>query len=124
MQAEQRPRARCLNALRQLSAGLVARRHLHAGGAFAREQDCLNDAILSRGLTRGEYFSGKLVARAGGSVDDHGRAPARVFLGDPAGSTRPVEAGQVLSQARNTRIEAWEPEKVFTSTHGSSSVRK
>jgi hypothetical protein len=35
-----------------------------AGAALSREQDCLNDAILSRGITRGEYISGKLLARS------------------------------------------------------------
>jgi hypothetical protein len=34
-----------------------------AGGALTREQDCLNDAILSRGVTRGEYIGAKMLAR-------------------------------------------------------------
>ena len=90
-----------------------------AGGAFTREQDCLNDAILSRGLTRGEYFSGKLLARALAVL----LMVAGVLLPASFWAIRQdqlvrSEAGQVLSQARNTRIEAWDPQKVFTSTHG------
>lgn len=90
-----------------------------AGGALAREQDCLNDAILSRGLTRGEYLSGKLLARALAVLV----MVAGVLLPASLWAIRQdqlvrSEAGQVLSQARNTRIEAWEPQKVFTSTHG------
>src|SRR5512145_1554831 len=34
-----------------------------AGAALSRESDCLNDAVLSRGVTRGEYIIGKLIAR-------------------------------------------------------------
>jgi hypothetical protein len=35
-----------------------------AGGALMREQDCLTEAILSRGVTRGEYIGAKLIARS------------------------------------------------------------
>ena len=34
-----------------------------AGAALLREADCLNDAILSRGVTRGEYIVGKSISR-------------------------------------------------------------
>ncbi len=90
-----------------------------AGSAFSREQDCLNDAILSRGLTRGEYISGKMAARCvamflviGGVL-----LPASFWAIRQDQLVR-TEAGQVASQARNTRIEAWDPKKVFAETDG------
>jgi multidrug resistance efflux pump len=90
-----------------------------AGSALSREQDCLNDAILSRGLTRGEYLGGKLIARSlaifimiGGIL-----LPAGFWAIRQDQLVR-TEAGQVASQARNTRIEAWEPKKIFAETDG------
>jgi multidrug efflux pump subunit AcrA (membrane-fusion protein) len=88
-----------------------------AGGAFAREQDCLNDAILSRGLTRGEYISGKLLARClavlllvGGLL-----LPAS-FWAIRQDQLLRAEAGQVVSKATNTKVEAWDPKKIFAGT--------
>jgi len=90
-----------------------------AGGAFAREQDCLNDAILSRGLTRGEYLGAKLVARAfavliliGGVL-----APAS-FWAIRQDQLLRSDTGQVVSRARNTKIEPWDPLKLFAATDG------
>ena len=90
-----------------------------AGSALAREADCLNDAILSRGVTRGEYIIGKLVARC----------LAIVFL--ITGTLLPTsiwairqdklvrtEEGYVTSAARNTKVEAWEPKKIFGEVAG------
>ncbi len=120
MQAEQKAASQMLEALYVSyllvwSHGIV----FIVGGAFAREQECLNDAILSRGLTRGEYFGGKLLARSlavllilGGVL-----LPASFWAIRQDQLVR-SEAGQVLSQASNTKVEAWEPQKVFTSTHG------
>jgi len=90
-----------------------------AGGAFAREQHCLNDAILSRGLTRGEYIGGKLLARCLAVVLMVGGVllPASFWAVRQDQLVR-SEAGQVLSKARNTKIEAWDPQKVFAGTDG------
>ncbi len=90
-----------------------------AGSALAREADCLNDAILSRGVTRGEYIMGKLL----------GRCLAIVLL--IAGTLLPMsiwairqdklvrtEEGYVTSAARNTKVEAWEPKKIFNEVGG------
>lgn len=90
-----------------------------AGGAFAREQDCLNDAILSRGLTRGEYVSGKLLARCFAVVLLIGGLllPAS-FWAIRQDQLLRAQTGQVLSKATNARIEAWDPRKVFAGTDG------
>ena len=120
MQAEQKAASQMLEALYVgyllvWSHGVI----FIAGGAFAREQDCLNDAILSRGLTRGEYFGGKLLARSLAML----LMVAGVLLPASFWAIRQdqlvrSDAGQVLSQARNTKIEAWDPQKVFTGTSG------
>lgn len=90
-----------------------------AGGALSREQDCLNDAILSRGVTRGEYMAGKLVARClaifamiGGII-----IPSSFWAIRQDKLVR-TEAGHVASNARNTKIEAWDPKKVFAGADG------
>jgi multidrug efflux pump subunit AcrA (membrane-fusion protein) len=90
-----------------------------AGGAFAREQDCLNDAILSRGLTRGEYIGGKLLARGLAILVMIGGVllPASFWAIRQDQLVR-SEAGQVVSKARNTKVEAWEPKKIFAGTDG------
>jgi len=90
-----------------------------AGGAFAREQDCLNDAILSRGLTRGEYVGGKLVARCLAILAMIGGVllPASFWAIRQDQLVR-TEAGQVVSKARNTKVEAWEPRKIYAGTDG------
>jgi hypothetical protein len=120
MQAEQKPASQMLEVL--YVTYLLIWMHgviFVAGGAFAREQDCLNDAILSRGLTRSEYLTGKLVARllailllVGGVL-----LPAS-FWAIRQDQLLRAEAGQVVSKARNTKIEAWDPQKVFAGTEG------
>lgn len=90
-----------------------------AGGALSREQDCLNEAILSRGVTRGEYVTGKLVARSLAVLAMIGG----VLLPGSFWAIRQDqlvrnESGYVTSNARNTRVEAWEPKKVFAGVDG------
>jgi len=90
-----------------------------AGAALSREQDCLNDAILSRGVTRGEYMSGKLLARSLAIM----AMVAGVLLPCSFWAIRQDklvrnEGGFVTSNARNTKIEAWEPQKVFAGADG------
>lgn len=120
MQAEQKPAGEMLEALYVMY--VVVWMHgviFIAGGALAREQDCLNDAILSRGLTRGEYMGGKLLARGlavlllvGGVL-----VPASFWAVRQDQLVR-AESGQVVSKVTNARIEAWEPRKVFAGTDG------
>jgi multidrug resistance efflux pump len=120
MQAEQKVASQMLEAL--YVTYLLIWMHgviFIAGGALAREQDCLNDAILSRGVNRGEYLGGKLVARClavllmiGGVL-----LPASLWAIRQDKLVR-TEAGQVASQARNARIEAWDPQKIFAGTDG------
>jgi multidrug efflux pump subunit AcrA (membrane-fusion protein) len=88
-----------------------------AGGALTREQDCLNDAILSRGVTRGEYITGKLVARCFALLVMIGSVllPASFWAMRQDQLLR-KEGGYVTSHARNTKVEAWEPKKVFAGT--------
>ncbi|MBI4660583.1 MAG: HlyD family efflux transporter periplasmic adaptor subunit [Verrucomicrobia bacterium] len=90
-----------------------------AGSALAREQDCLGDGILSRGITRGEYMSGKLLARCfailimiGGVV-----LPSSYWAIRQDQLVR-TEDGFVASHARNTRIEAWDPKKIYAEANG------
>jgi multidrug resistance efflux pump len=90
-----------------------------AGSALSREQECLNDAILSRGLTRGEYIGGKLLARGLAVLAMIGA----VLLPGGFWAIRQDqlvrnESGYVTSHARNTKVEAWEPKKVFAGADG------
>ena len=65
MQAKQQPASQMLEAV--YVTYLVVWMHaviFIAGAALMREADCLNDAILSRGVTRGEYIIGKLISRS------------------------------------------------------------
>lgn len=120
MQAEQKAASQMLEAL--YVSYLLLWTHgiiFIAGGAFTREQDCLNDAILSRGLTRGEYAAGKLFARSlailllvGGVL-----LPASLWAIRQDQLTRSA-SGHVVSQARNTRVEAWDPRKLFANAEG------
>jgi multidrug efflux pump subunit AcrA (membrane-fusion protein) len=120
MQAEQRTASQMLEAV--YVSYLVLWMHgvvFVAGSAFSREQDCLNDAILSRGLTRGEYFLGKLLSRclALGVLIGGILLPASFWAIRQDQLVR-AEAGQVVSKAHNTRIEAWDPRKVFAGADG------
>jgi multidrug resistance efflux pump len=96
-----------------------------AGSALAREQDCLSDAILSRGITRGEYMSGKLLARClaillmiGGVL-----LPASFWAIRQDKLIR-TQDGYVLSHAQNTKVEAWDPKKVFAEVNGTVVEKK
>jgi len=90
-----------------------------AGGALAREVDCLNDAILCRGVTRGEYITGKLAARflaimlmIGGVL-----LPTSFWAIRQDKLIRTAD-GYVASTARDTRVEAWDPKKIFALVGG------
>lgn len=90
-----------------------------AGGALSREGDCLNDAILSRGLTRGEYLGGKLLSRWLAVLG----ALALVLIPSGFWAIRQdalvrTETGFARSTARNATVEAWNPKKVFSRTDG------
>ncbi len=90
-----------------------------AGAALSREQDCLNDAILSRGLTRGEYISAKLLARyVAVMLMICGVLVPASFWAIRQDKLVRNEGGYVTSNARNTKVEAWEPKKVFAGTDG------
>jgi multidrug efflux pump subunit AcrA (membrane-fusion protein) len=91
-----------------------------AGAALSREQDCLNDAILSRGITRGEYISGKLLARSLAVLFMIGAVLVPCsFWAIRQDTLVRREGGYVAALAHNTRIEAWEPRKVFAGADGS-----
>jgi len=90
-----------------------------AGSAIMREADCLNDAILSRGVTRGEYIIGKLFARcfAIALLITGLLLPASLWAIRQDKLVR-TDEGYVTSAARNTKVEAWEPKKVFGEVGG------
>lgn len=90
-----------------------------AGAALMREADCLNEAILCRGVTRGEYISGKLIARCLAVII----LLAGILLPSSFWAIRQdklvrTEDGFVTSAARNIKVEAWEPKKVFAEVSG------
>jgi multidrug resistance efflux pump len=90
-----------------------------AGSALMREADCLNDAILSRGVTRGEYIVGKLAARCLAVL----LIVAGVLLPTSLWAIRQdklvrTDDGFVTSAARNTKVEAWDPKKIFAEVSG------
>ncbi len=125
MQAEQKVASQMLEAV--YATYLLIWMHgvvFIAGGAFAREQDCLNDAILSRGLTRGEYVGGKLLARCLAVLAMIGMVllPASFWAMRQDKLVR-NEGGYVTSNARNTKVEAWEPRKVFAGADGNVTER-
>jgi multidrug resistance efflux pump len=120
LQAEQRVASQMLETV--YATYLVVWMHgviFIAGGALAREQDCLNDAIISRGITRGEYLGGKLAARSFAILAMIGFVllPASFWAIRQDKLIR-NEGGYVTSNARNTKVEAWEPKKVFAGTDG------
>ncbi len=90
-----------------------------AGAALAREADCLNEAILCRGVTRGEYIVGKLVARCLALVLLIGGIllPASFWAMRQDKLVRTTE-GYVTSAARDTKVEAWDPKQVFAEVAG------
>lgn len=120
MQAEQKSAGQMLEAV--YATYLLVWMHgivFIAGSALAREGDCLNDAILCRGVTRGEYITGKLISRClavllmvGGVL-----LPTSIWAIRQDKLVR-TESGFVTSAARNTKVEAWEPKKVFAEVSG------
>lgn len=96
-----------------------------AGGALAREQDCLSDAILSRGITRGEYMSGKLAARCLAILLMIGCVlmPSSFWAIRQDKLVR-TEDGYVASHAQNTKVEAWDPKKLFAEANGTVLEKK
>ncbi len=124
MQAEQKVASQMLEAV--YATYLLVWMHgviFIAGGALTREMDCLNDAILSRGVTRGEYISGKLLARClavllllGGVL-----LPTSLWAIRQDKLVRTTE-GVVSSAARSTKVEAWDPRPVFAQV--TSTVRE
>lgn len=90
-----------------------------AGSTLTREADCLNDAILSRGVTRAEYIHGKMIARflailvvVAGLL-----LPASIWAIRQDKLLR-TESGFVSSVARNTKVEAWDPKKIYSEVNG------
>ncbi len=120
MQAEQKNAAQMLEAV--YATYLLVWMHgviFIAGSALAREADCLNDAILSRGVTRGEYIIGKLASRCLAIL----LIVASVLLPTSLWAIRQDKLvrtadGFVNSAARNTKVEAWDPKKIFTEVSG------
>ncbi|HVV72842.1 MAG TPA: HlyD family efflux transporter periplasmic adaptor subunit, partial [Verrucomicrobiae bacterium] len=120
MQAKQQPASQMLEAV--YATYLLVWMHgvvFIAGAALMRESDCLNDAILSRGVTRGEYIIGKLVSRClaillilGGVL-----IPTSFWAIRQDKLVR-TESGFVTSAARDTKVEAWDPKKVFAEVSG------
>lgn len=120
MQSEQKPASQMLEAV--YSTYLLVWMHaviFIAGSALMREMDCLNDAILCRGVTRGEYITGKLTSRCLGTF----LMIAGILLPASFWAIRQdklvrTQEGFVTSAARNTRVEAWEPKKIFAEVGG------
>lgn len=120
MQAKQQPASQMLEAV--YATYLLVWMHgvvFIAGAALMREADCLNDAILSRGVTRAEYIIGKLTARClailfilGGVL-----VPTSIWAIRQDKLVR-ADEGFVTSAARNTKVEAWDPKKVFAEVSG------
>jgi multidrug efflux pump subunit AcrA (membrane-fusion protein) len=120
MQAQQKPASEMLTAV--YATYLLVWMHgviFIAGSALMRESDCLNDAILSRGVTRGEYILGKLIARAVAILLILGAVllPTSIWAIRQDKLVR-TEDGFVNSAARNTKVEAWEPKKIFAEVGG------
>jgi multidrug resistance efflux pump len=90
-----------------------------AGGAFTREQDCLNDAILSRGVTRGDYIGAKIAARTGAIlVMIVGiLLPASLWAIRQDQLVR-TDDGYVATHSRDTEVEAWDPKKLYAGSDG------
>ena len=90
-----------------------------AGSALLREQDCLGDAILSRGITRGEYIIAKLVARGFVTLSTIAVVllPASFWAMRQDALIR-TETGYKSANAESVVIEAWEPKKIFAAVQG------
>ncbi|MBM3882998.1 MAG: HlyD family efflux transporter periplasmic adaptor subunit [Verrucomicrobia bacterium] len=120
LQAEQKVASQMLEVV--YSTYLVVWMHgviFIAGAALAREADCLNDGILCRGVTRGEYLAGKLAARCLAILITIGGVLLPTsFWAIRQDTLVRTDTGYVGSVARNTKVEAWEPRKVFAQVGG------
>jgi multidrug efflux pump subunit AcrA (membrane-fusion protein) len=120
MQAKQQPASQMLEAV--YATYLLVWMHgvvFIAGAALMREADCLNDAILSRGVTRAEYILGKLISRCLAILFIVGGVllPTSIWAIRQDKLVR-ADEGFVTSAARNTKVEAWDPKKVFSEVSG------
>lgn len=121
MQAEQKVASQMLEAV--FATYIVLWMHaviFIAGSALTREQHCLNDAILCRGITRGEYLFGKLFARCLmiALLICAVLVPSGFWAIRQDQLVR-TETGQLSAKAENTKIEAWDPKKIFAEIDGS-----
>lgn len=120
MQAEQKAATQMLEAV--YATYLLVWMHgviFIAGAALMRESDCLNEAILCRGVTRGEYIAGKLTARclAIAMMISCVLLPSSFWAIRQDKLVR-TQDGFVTSAARNIKVEAWEPKKIFVEVSG------
>lgn len=90
-----------------------------AGGALARESDCLGDGILSRGITRGEYIGSKLLARSLAILFLLGfiLVPSSFWAIRQDKLVR-TETGFLSAKAEGVKIDPWQPKKVFSEIDG------
>ncbi len=90
-----------------------------AGSALLREQECLSDAILSRGITRGEYIAAKLLSRTFVTLFIIAAIllPASFWAMRQDALIR-TETGYKSANAESVIIEAWEPKKIFAAVQG------
>lgn len=96
-----------------------------SGGALTREQDCLNDAILSRGVTRGEYIGSKMVARTAALLFMIvGVLLPASFWAIRQDALVRTEHGYLASHSRDTEVKAWEPKQVFAGANGTLQERR
>lgn len=96
-----------------------------SGGALTREQDCLNDAILSRGVTRGEYIGSKMVARTAALLFMIvGVLLPASFWAIRQDALVRTEHGYLASHSRDTEVLAWEPKQVFVGSSGTLRERR
>ncbi len=90
-----------------------------AGSALMREQDCLTEAILSRGVTRGEYIGAKLIARSVAILVMIVAVlvPASTWAIRQDQLVR-TDLGYIATPSRDTEVEAWDPSIVFAGADG------
>ncbi len=90
-----------------------------AGGALMREQDCLTEAILSRGVTRGEYIGAKLIARSAAILFMIVAVlvPASTWAIRQDQLVR-TDLGYVAAPGRDTEVEAWDPSILYAGADG------
>ena len=90
-----------------------------AGSALVREQHCLNNAILCRGVTRVEYLGGKLLARCLMIA----LLIISVLLPSGFWSIRQdqlvrTETGHLSARSENTQVQAWDAKKILSKIAG------